>query len=46
MQDWNDIHLYIDADANSETGHPVHESEQNWIGVSDAEVDNFISWMV
>ena len=24
MQDWNDIHLYIDADANSETGQSVH----------------------
>ena len=32
MQDWNDIHLYIDADANSETGHPVHGigAELDW----------------
>ena len=32
MQDWNDIHLYIDADADAETGHPVHGigAELDW----------------
>ena len=32
MQDWNDIHLYIDADANSETGYPIHGigAELDW----------------
>jgi endonuclease/exonuclease/phosphatase family metal-dependent hydrolase len=32
MQDWNDIHLFIDADADSETGHPVYGigAELDW----------------
>ena len=32
MQDWNDIHLYIDADGNSETGNPIHGigAELDW----------------
>jgi endonuclease/exonuclease/phosphatase family metal-dependent hydrolase len=32
MQDWNDIHLFIDVDANSETGLPIHGigAELDW----------------
>ncbi len=32
MQDWNDIHLFIDVDGDAETGHPVHGigAELDW----------------
>ncbi len=32
MQDWNDIHLFIDVDGNSETGHSVYGigAELDW----------------
>jgi len=33
MQDWNDFHLYVDADSDSSTGHYVHGigAELEWI---------------
>ena len=33
MQDWNDFHLYVDADSDSSTGHYVHGigAELEWV---------------